>query len=72
MQNPAAFVGRTGQAQLELVRAIARVDEMRMAIDESWKNPRAARIVLCARFVFPSGPGPAPSPKRGIRSGRTT
>ena len=49
------LVARALQPQLELVRAVAGVDEMRVAIDEAGQEPRAARVVLVARLVFPSG-----------------
>ena len=49
------LVARALEAQLEFMGAVAGVDKMRMAIDESGQDPGAARIVFLARLVFPSG-----------------
>src|SRR5260370_37113144 len=48
------------QAQLELVRAVAGMHQVGMAIDEARQDPGAARVVLLARLVFPSGTRPHP------------
>src|SRR6516162_6188007 len=43
MQNPAAFVGRTGQAQLELVRAIAGIAKARRRGNGAPRNREGRR-----------------------------
>ena len=39
------FVARAGEAQRELVRALAAVDEMRVAVDEAGRDECAAAVV---------------------------
>ena len=43
------LVGRAGQALLELARAIAGVDEVRVAVDETRREPAPAAVELLAR-----------------------
>ena len=61
------FVGRAGKPQLELVRAIARIDEMRVAIDQPRRDPAAVESERAWRH--PSRPAARP-PARQRRCGR--
>jgi hypothetical protein len=38
------FVADAREALCELVGALSAVDQMRMALDQPWRNPRAAQI----------------------------
>jgi hypothetical protein len=37
-------IARTLKSQLELQRAVARVDQMRVAIDKPWRDPAALAV----------------------------
>src|SRR5262245_55600482 len=55
------LVARALEPQLELVRTVAGIDEMRVAGAEARHDPRAARIVLLARGAAPLAARPDPA-----------